>query len=211
MGISRIVKVTLSLLFIFYWIFTFFFNLPENYAKAKFIDADNYFNLFLFQRWGFFAPPPTYNDRLYYSFKTKGNTKLKIIEVINNINKKKQAQAPFNEKVDVLDYLISNSILSMLGDLNEGYKLNEYLAASLHNDSLKKLQYLFKPDVESKDNFRVLLSYGRNLARHRGLLGEYDSVALVLTKIDIPKFYLRNIDTTMAETIIYKSSFQSLK
>ena len=108
---------------LFYISATLFFNLPRNYLKIINSKSEAYFHFFLFQRWNFFAPPPNYNERLYYTFKSNADTNLIVYEVFEPLYKLKSQKAPFNNREDLLDYLLSNSLNSMGEEI---YEAKEY-------------------------------------------------------------------------------------
>ena len=68
---KKITFYAIFIVFILYWFFTLIFVSPKNFIKINLYEEEQIFNTFLFQKWGFFAPPPKYNDRLYYKFEKK--------------------------------------------------------------------------------------------------------------------------------------------
>lgn len=134
-------------LFLFYGIITLIFITPDNYININLIKYNKNFNSFFYQRWGFFAPPPQSDDRLYYVFKNKKKkSEILIFEVIEPLLKQKHANAPFNSKEDLKDYLISNSIYlitdaiqSIQESIKHDAKINKKINEAETNKKVNKI------------------------------------------------------------------------
>ena len=205
-------KIILSVT-LFYLVVTFYFNLPSNYLKihcsGKF---GNYFNFFMFQRWNFFAPPPNFNDRLYYTFKMKSNNKVEVYEVLEPLSKKKCEKAPFNGKEGILDYLLTNSVIGINDELYKKNRFNSFLIATeKQSDSSHKIKK--DSEILNTSNFQTLLAYGKLIIENNSSNQQFDSVQITIARIIIPKFLDRykNKDSIMKGELFYKSGFISLK
>jgi hypothetical protein len=197
--------------FILYWGITIFFNLPDNYLKIKSAKGNAYFQFFLFQRWGFFAPPPTFNDRLYFIYKSKGNSKSKIIEVLEDLYKQKSSRAPFNSKENIMDYLLSNSINSLCDDIVEleNYKRYAVLTKQLKKDTT--IISLIQERMEGSPQFNTLVNYGLTIAKHDKELSVKDSISFIITRIYIPVFVDRFMDSIRKEEFVFQSKFKPIQ
>src|SRR5665213_3955688 len=51
-----------------YWLVTLLYVSPNNPIRVQFLPQLAFFERFFFQRWEFFAPPPMYNERIYFIF-----------------------------------------------------------------------------------------------------------------------------------------------
>lgn len=191
-----------SLIFITYWSVTIFFQLPDNPIKVNFLRENRIFELFLYQKWSFFAPPPTYDERLYYVFK-KDNKEISF-EVIALLNKAKSDNAPFNGHENNLDYIISNQTHAIGTHLNNFYDSKN----KKNTENIEIIWNDFYNTSKGDHNIKTLLNYAKVVDKSNNLdYSEYE-ICLILTKIDIPKFKDRN-DTTFKsqEKTIFKTPF----
>lgn len=211
---NRIIEFSVICLFFFYWAVTLFFNLPENYLTIKLSKQNTTFQTFLFQRWGFFAPPPTFDDRLYYVFHKKGDSTLRNIqpvEICKNLFKEKSRKAPFNNDEDIFDYIISNSLITIADEAVRFRNLKTYskqnqsnLISVLNSDSLFNL--FFWNYIKSTESFKSLLNYSNVIAKANPLLGAVDSVEIWILRKNIPQFsYRDSIFKNNIDVVIFKS------
>ena len=80
---NRIIAVMSIAAFSAYWGATFFFTMPDNYLKIKALAYDKVFQSIFYQQWSFFAPPPTYNDFLYFEFADTLSGEVQTFEVLS--------------------------------------------------------------------------------------------------------------------------------
>ncbi len=181
---------------------------------VKFSKENDLFQSFFFQRWGFFAPPPTYNDRLYYVFYKKQETRdRKIIprEICKNLFAEKSKKAPFNNEEDIMDYIISNSLITITEEITrfkniKGYA-NLYQGDNiLRHKSDSALNRFFTDYITKTGAYKSLLNYSGLIARSDPTLGAVDSVEIWILRKDIPQFAFRDsVFRESNETIVYKS------
>ncbi|MEW7277772.1 hypothetical protein ABW636_04175 [Aquimarina sp. 2201CG1-2-11] len=200
------------LVFIVYWGFTGVFVAPDNYINISLLEESKVFNTFLFQKWGFFAPPPKSNDRLYYNFTSKNDCiKAYTFEVMEPLVKQKSRKAPFNSSEDLLDYVLSNTINSICDGLflvNESIKdIEEVEKISLtENQKIEK----GKVYVQSTNEYKTLQNYAFYVATKNGLDPDNFYVDIQMSKVDLPKFIDRQKlsmtdSLTINESIIFES------
>lgn len=201
--------ISILILVAAYWLITLFFVFPANYLSVKGYYASKYFDLLFFQRWGFFAPPPTYNERLYYSFYKSDMHPTGTYEVLQNIYLEKQQKAPFNKKEEVIDYILSNSISTLIDYSNETRQVMTYESYGHKKKDLDSIQLKHLIiSMERRPEFKTLLNYGRLLAIKNGF---YDSSILVQIKVarmNIPQFEDRS--QKGEEELIFASTIQKL-
>lgn len=118
-----------------------FFVLPDNDLNVRAYKLNQYFDMVFFQRWAFFAPPPKFNERLYLNFFSINNRLIKRFEVLEEIAKSKQAAAPFNKPEEIIDYLVSNSVESIIDNSIQLRSVMEY-----------EKKYALKPMSDSLQN-----------------------------------------------------------
>jgi hypothetical protein len=185
---QKIAGYCIIFLFLGYWITTLLFSMPDNFFKITFNQADQLFQSAFFQRWDFFAPPPQYNDKLYYVVRDK-ETKEVIctLESVDYILKQKQKKAPFNQEETVLDYVISTSINLLtnsyqehmqvlaysIPDSSEVYRSNKSIEMTLENDPYA---------------FGTLFNYGVVLLKKNNIQYNNVEIKLVIAHKPLVKF-----------------------
>jgi len=175
------------------------------------MEGEETFNTFFFQKWGFFAPPPKYNDRLYYTFESKNDTtQYHTFEVMAPLQKRKSTKAPFNSSEDILDYVLSSTLHSISDGL---YAVNESLSYQEDKiDSLKptKADRIEKGKLytESTTNFQTLKNYAYLVAKKNGVNTKDYRLIIEITQVEMPQFAdrdLLNTEEEVIEKIVYKS------
>lgn len=208
--IQKILSFAIIVLISVYWIVTFYFVAPENYLNVHSYKANQYFNLFLFQRWGFFAPPPTFNERLYYIFYNKDGKPLETFEVLKQINTLKKQKYPFNKEEEIIDYILSNSMNSIADYSRETRNLIRYENSKNGiKDSDTSESKILVSEIENKAEFKTLRNYGKILAKFRNLNNGLNYFQVKITRIFLPQFEDRN--TLAKEEVLFISTPQNLK
>lgn len=184
--------------FIFYWSTTILFVTPKNYVTISLHKQEQFFNTFFFQKWSFFAPPPKYNDRLFFRYESKiDSTKFFLFEVIEPLQRRKSKKAPFNSSEDILDYILSSTIMSISDGLiavNESIKYKISKEDSLNVDvTIKNRIELGKKYIQSLPSFRTLKKYGAFIAEKNNIENiELYNMTIKIIQVGIPKFAFRN-------------------
>jgi len=203
-------------IFTVWWCSNFFFNLPDSSLPI----VQN-FNLYkkwdglFYQRWGFFAPPPDYDDRLYYVYADlKDSTKVTAYEVFENIHIKRKKLYPFDDELSTLDYILHN-LASPIGDLiREGYDIHKIH----HNcDSLEENSGCFqkyignaRDDFNNSPNLTSLMKHAKIIAGLKNI--KNTKVQIILGAIELPKFKDRyKKDLARKEYPFFKSNYYNLK
>lgn len=180
-------------LFFLYGITTIIFVVPDNYLSINFVKYSNTFNLFFYQKWGFFAPPPNNNDRLYYEFKNKNNINdIKVFEVIEPILVSKSETVPFNTKYDVLDYLLSNSLHTIGEEMIRIRKMLLLTATKEKNQITEEEIYTKTKNILTYTNaYKTLINYSKYVAKSNSINCKNYNIKIKFTQIAIPKFINR--------------------
>ncbi len=194
------------LVFSSYWLMTFFFNAPDNYIKIQFFQEGDIFNKFFYQKWGFFAPPPQFNEKLYCLVLNKKDTsKVKSFELMQSIIEEKVEKAPFNNKADVLDYILSNSCISINNQIVELKDRVEYLEKTRKLEPKEKDSILNR-GLEVTSYYKVLKNYVLEVAKKKNVNSQDYLVSFMITNTPIPKFVDRNKDSLkVEEALVYRS------
>jgi hypothetical protein len=170
-----------------------------------YVNENVIFETFLYQKWSFFAPPPKYDDRLYYIFKKGENTQ--SFEVVALLNKAKTANAPFNSHENLLDYVISNQIHAIDASLSDFYSVNNIK----NTENVENIWLKFYEENKTNSYIRTLLNYAQIVAQQNNLNYKEYEVSIMISHIDIPKFKDRHIkDIKREEKIAFKTPFIKL-
>ncbi len=198
------------LVFFMYWMVTIFFNTPENYLKIKLLKVHRVFELFFYQNWGFFAPPPNTNERLYCVVYAKSDTISKrVFELVSPIIKEKIKNAPFNSKADLLDYVISSSIV---GITNKIVSFNETFDYMLSEKKIveKNREFFLIQELQETNHFKTLLKYAKEILRNKGVDLNESLISLELVQLPIKKFVDRNKEKKIKKYVVFKSDLFDL-
>lgn len=207
----KLVSLFSLTILLFYWVITIFYVLPPNDLNVRSYRFYKYFDIMFFQRWAFFAPPPTFNEHLYFNFFTTKNEFLERFEVLEELAKKKQKAAPFNKKEDVLDYLMANTVSSLIDNSRQLQEVINYeQKEKLQNisDSLK--QRMLHDALEKTDEFHSLKNYAAILALQNGLDTSHLNFQVQISRIAIPPFAERFSKKKQNETYVFNSTIQKL-
>jgi hypothetical protein len=203
---KKIILTLSMVIFIFYWVITLIFTLPENYITISLGKENRIFNTFFFQRWGFFAPPPNYNERLYYTFvNDKSRLQDLTFEVLQPLNYQNSKNKIFNYESDILDYVLSNSITNITETISEVNKVYKYKEGekSLNDSTYAKF---LSNAIISSPQFITLKNYAKLVATKNNVPKKNNHVMITLTTIPLPKFHQRNDNKIVCkEEIVFKS------
>jgi hypothetical protein len=197
-----LLKAVIISLFISYWSITFFFTLPDNQLNLSYPEEAQLFKLVLFQKWGFFAPPPKHNHRVYLTFLDNG-VKIKTFEIIEPIIDKKQQEAPFNWKENTIDYVINNSVASIQNIIVNANQIYNYELTE--NNKELELPALTRQMVQQSTPFKTLFNYSKVIAQRNGIDLQNHDLVLMITSKAIPKFHKRLTSDTQAEELLFQS------
>ncbi|MGE9516860.1 MAG: hypothetical protein ACQPRH_05950 [Solitalea-like symbiont of Tyrophagus putrescentiae] len=183
----KIFTVFILLLSFTYWSLTILYCSPDNFIKIKFQPALTVFNQLFFQKWSFFAPPPTNNNVLYFSYIDNKGSLIATVDITNPINEAKTQNAPFNVNEQFLDYSINSSSIMINNFIAQQYKSLQIINkdGKLSNEELSKR---IGESAKQLDAFKNLFNYSKIVKNKNNLLKDAKGVVIILTKQDIPKF-----------------------
>ncbi|OJU74351.1 MAG: hypothetical protein BGO09_11025 [Bacteroidetes bacterium 47-18] len=205
------------IVFLGYWGATFLFSFPE----SSIVIAENYrgykkFQTAFYQKWSFFAPPPTYNMRLHYIFRS--NNRLYDIEIFENLNNKVKEKYLFNDTYANASWLLFanvDNIVQSMGKIHNSFRdigissnkgVSETDSAALANEYND-----IRMTLQNIGSMRILLHHAGTVAREMKLPEDYD-VQIIISGIDIVKYGDRyKADIQGKENIMFASSFYSNK
>lgn len=207
---KKIYKYLIFSCFGMYWLATFFIVLPNNPIKASYKRQVMDFGLLFDQRWSFFAPPPKTNTRLYYTFSDEKDSISKTFEVMKPLLDDKRKKAPFNSRVEIVDYILNGSIIhiyDLVIDQREKLQLQ-------YKDSTKMVIELMARDSVIKrmkdiHAFKTLIEYSKIVSRKNLAKEEVNKLGylkIALTEINIPKFIDRNKESPNREGLVIETT-----
>jgi hypothetical protein len=110
----RILSYLGIIVFLLYWLSLFILAMPSNYARTALLNYAPRFNSVFGTTWRLFTPPHSYNNRLYYIVRDiERPSESDTIEVLENIALQKQRHAPFNQKENIIDHMVNNSVAGL--------------------------------------------------------------------------------------------------
>jgi hypothetical protein len=168
--INKIITSSVISLFIFYWLISFILAMPANPAKKIIIQKAPVLNKYLGGTWSLFAPPHTYDDRLYIIFNNANSQRKDCIEILEDIAYQKRVHAPFNQSYNIKDHLINHYVTEVKRILYQ------YWAAVMREtpDSgyffyYKRSAELAKTDKEFSSALTSIRNYCNLVLKERGI------------------------------------------
>jgi hypothetical protein len=210
---KRVICFISLLTFTLYFLTTLFFIMPNNSLNLKLNNEYQYFDLHFFQRWGFFAPPPTFNEFIAIKFYYRENTinKTATFDILTPIVKDKQKNAPFNRGDEVLDYTLSHTISGIQSDITEYTDLikfeNQKKNRIMTDDQRIKLVVKY---IEKTKEFKTLTNYARIVAQNNKIPKTNSCFQITISEKSIPQFADRNLPLKMPEVITFQSNVKAL-
>jgi hypothetical protein len=183
--------------------------MPQNPLNLNLQKGKDFFQANFYQRWAFFAPPPTYNQRLYFIFKNNNTTNIEVFEVLKPILIKKQNTAPFNFYYQTVDYILASSLINIDGNVRTLQQIFNYEKTKLSpnlqpQDSL--LSQNIVSTVEKTTDFLTLCNYAKKIAINNGIEFKNSYYQIQISKINMPQFIDRN-SRKGKEEITFSSHF----
>lgn len=192
--------------FLLYGLITIIFVSPNNYLNITLSKYASVFDDVFYQRWGFFAPPPKSNDRLYFTYENKLDKSKKITyEILEPLLIKKSNEAPFNSAEEINDYLLSNSIYyinDVIINIREKYKYE--LKNEKHNE--QQLQSIITKTIKKTKPYQTLLNYSKIVALRNNIDLKKHSIIIKISNVALPKFIDREKKLKCNEILIFDSS-----
>lgn len=190
----KISKIIITGIILMYWLTTLLYNSPNNYLKIKFSKELSIFDMYFDQQWEFFAPPPTFNNRLYYTFLDDNRNEIATFEILSQLSNDKKNARPFNEREEMIDYIINGSVVSIV---NQIIAVRDLEKINHSNFDIEKLNAIALEKITdnpySISGYGILKNYSKTVAQNY-LDKKYKSIKYVTIKINtvpIKKFSQR--------------------
>lgn len=210
-------RLTLAAIFVLvvvglYAFTTVLYVTPNNPLRIYFDKELNAFENWGYQRWSFFAPPPTFADRLYFAFSPKDDNGV-TIEILEGIYKRKRENNPRNTKMQVVDYAVSgtaDAVSNHIQEINRYRKVHELWGGD--PEYLKDLgEQSLEPGGAYGGHIRVLLRYAAMVAANEGIELDGLKCQLAFTRVPLRPFSQRdNDDYVVDEAMNYKSGVENV-
>ncbi|WP_116108314.1 hypothetical protein [Lewinella sp. IMCC34191] len=204
------------LFFALYWSVTVFFNMPDNYLKIQFAGTERFFTTFLYQRWSFFAPPPTASSRLYYDFASADTTEVLSTEVLQPLQEQRRREFILNDHASHRDDILSGSINSFtdrLVDQFAYFKFDQCTSGEADPECHRK--FMLDQELHETEQIQALVNYGKMIAQARGdsFTEQYPLLRITISEAPVPKFADRNRTDlpAPAEKIVWYTNWLSAK
>ncbi len=161
-----------------------------------------------FSAWKFFTPPFTFNLRLYYiTSDTTNASKTDTLEVLERIALRKQQHAPFNQKENIVDHLVNNSVNGLLRSVWIGRKMQGDNIPSIP-DSLF-LTTVIASAEKDKNYLRYLSTiknYGITVLKENDIDSKNKRIKIVISQMpNIPFNEIHNKKYIQKETVIFET------
>lgn len=206
--LKRSLAFIILLLFVGYWMLTLLYLSPSNPIRISSKDTLALFRRVNGQRWNFFAPPPTYNQRLYYTFTSKSTGQSVSFEVIKPIVAEKQRKAPFNDGEHVFDYVLFTSVQRIIKIIHIKAAHERLVAARKHfTPKPLPVTILTTADLQMPAG-RSLVNYAAFVAKKQNIDLADSKVSFYVTMAKLPPFMERAkllSNVTLEERLAFKS------
>lgn len=184
----KILKTIPLLVFSIYWACTLFYILPNNFMKIKLNTFKENLDVLIFQNWAFFAPPPDYNTRLYFTY-TDNYNKTYEFEAMEDLLKLKRKKAPFNTEEEYVDYAITGVTTQLLDQKRDLYEYYSFLypdsTSNFINDTLMKN---LNKDYLQNSAYKSVINYSKIIQNRYLKNKEIKSCWFKIIGLKIPKF-----------------------
>jgi hypothetical protein len=158
----------------------------------------------LFQKWSFFAPPPTYNTKLYYVF-TNSNGIEKSYDALSIILNQKKKKAPFNTKEEYLDYVLSGSVINIMNIQSEYI---DYFKSTMPDSTdqfqINSAMTKIHEEYEENYSYQTLEKYGHYVKAKNLPTDTILEFKFIIAGLFIPKFHDR-FSQKSEEKMFFKS------
>ncbi len=194
------------LAFIIYWVITFFFVFPKNPLNVSVTSGKEFFHANFFQTWGFFAPPPNFNERIYLVTTDKKDSSVSISEFLEPIFAGKHNKAPFNSYHQAMDYIMASSLAGIESNVRMLYNIMNYekeFAGKTVTDSLAKDSII--KTIEQSSDFKTLVNYGRKSLLEKKIDPASVNFRIKIVRSIAPQFVDRFKKKMLEEEITFAS------
>lgn len=196
-GLRRLPGVAASVAFITYWLGTIIYVAPNNYIRAQFAGVFRAVEPVFYQKWEFFAPPPTYNTTVYAIARLQNPEETISWDLTSEVRRLKGRHAPFNSAADATDYVLSGAAIDITSQLrqfitHEKKTHPEEKQEVWVNNALAKMH-----EYESHNRSIIAIrNFAAATVAKSVPTDRPGTMRIVITSLDIPKFGYALTDST---------------
>lgn len=178
------------LIFTGYWLSTLLYCSPTNYVRIQSHTYMSWFNIYFYQKWTFFTPPPKDNQRLYFLFVNRHQPQRIIkCEILKPIQDKKRENPIFNHTHEILDNVISGCAISLNNSMVETSRyLKQKYPDSSRTFHLKESAHLICSNGNKLPGYRTLMEYAKVVAVKNNIKYQDHQLKIVMSSIPIRSF-----------------------
>ncbi len=203
----KLINNVLNATLIIYFILTLLYCLPNNPIKIYNSNYLKIFDIFLQQRWDFFAPPPKSNYKLYFSYFDRKKALIGTYEVLTPILNEKRNSLPFNASAEALDYIISGNISEIIYLIANNQKEIAYKNRNKKTQSnYVNVHKTLNEDIFSNCYFKTIKNFSKII--RKGNISNKDAVHYVqisIVEVEIKKFIDRYSNERESKNLVIKS------
>lgn len=193
---KKIIKIFILVFISMYWLMTFLYNSPNNYIKIELEKEVKIFSSFFGQKWSFFAPPPQYNYKLYFTYLDQNNNEVVAFEIFSSIIESKKKTRPFNLRAEMVDYTVYGSVDDVTNSIIKRRDIVKVKYPDMSFDETNKVaRKQIIDDPETTNGYQMLKNYAKIISRENLSDKQLQQVKFVNIRInseEIKKFSNRH-------------------
>lgn len=204
----RAVKITLGVSFVLYWLTTILYVSPDNYLKVRLAPVLAIFETIFYQKWEFFAPPPTFNLRAYAIASLSEPPSTITLDLMSELIKRKKDRMPFNGPEDALDYVLFGSVVAIDNNLREAFMDCKRSPERADKDCVEQATAQLHEWDDSDRSVLALRNYALSALPRHVPLSRVKALRLKIGKVITPKFgdaMLKRAASAPREITIYET------
>jgi hypothetical protein len=209
-SLRRLPRVAAGVAFVTYWLATIAYVAPNNYLRAHLAGVFRALDPLLYQKWEFFAPPPTFNTTVYALAHLQNPQETLTWDLTSEIRRLKGRHAPFNATESAIDYVLSSAASDIVDQLRDRMLLEKRAHPEAKQEEWLKEALAKMREEEARNRSIVALrNYAAATVAKSVPTERSGTVRLIITSLDIPKFGYALTDSTPPakdETPMYVSA-----
>jgi hypothetical protein len=198
--------------FLSYWIISIPLSITKNGGKNKFAIAFPLLNKLVGHSWNFFSGPFYNNDRMYFILRDS-NTHVvtDTLEMLEDITSQKRSHAPFNQKENIIDHLISHNVLIIENSIiNSKKQLKQTLPQATDSVYQAKAFIMVSNDNNCRQALKTLENYCKMIAAEKKIDTANKEFKIIIAGKSIKPFAQKNNDSYVSkETIYFETAYNN--
>jgi len=196
-GLRRLPRIAAGVVLVAYWLTTITYVAPNNYLRAQFPGVFRAIEPVLYQKWEFFAPPPTFNTTVYAVAHLQNPEETITWDLTSEIRRLKGRHAPFNATEDAIDYVLSSAAIDIVSQMRQQIEHEKKTHPEAKQEA--RIQEALTKVREYEPYNRSILAirnYAAATVAKSVPTNRPGTLRIVLTAVDIPKFGYAFTDST---------------